>query len=341
MRNPTQQTSRLDSLFGRLSAAGLPENYVRKMAFPSWWQDGLADDDGGYGRALGFVHHNVGIPLEVLWRDEAPITCPAHKVNFKKAQNLTPEDVQWARCLGVTAASIAASAMPPKVVVGPHDGRVVRETICGSGHECVNLDNLLEYVWSLGVPVLHLDNYPGKKMAGLAVRLHNRPAIVLCTNYKLPPKMLFDLAHELGHILLNHVGDDGVLVDAEIKRGEAVDLQERAANAFALATLLGDPDRVYKCGVNYTGERLAEWCREKGKRDGVLPGVVAQQYAHHKGHQGSASIASNILGGDDPVLTIRRKMFEKLDFENLTDDDAEFLARVAGKGASDAVPVGH
>lgn len=332
---------RLMALFARLGKAGLPEKYVRDTAFPAWWNDDLADDDGGYGRALGFIHHHVGIPLESLWQDSAPISCPVHAVNFKKAQNLTATDVQWARCVGVTAASIAVGASCMEPVQGPSDGKAVREAICGIGHNCVDLENLLEYVWSLGIAVLHIDKFPGKKMAGLAVRVHGRPAIVLCTNRKLPAKTLFDLAHELGHILLNHVGEEGVLVDAEIAPGEENDVQEREANRFALAVLLGDADRIYKLGIDYTGPKLAEWCVQKGKKDGVLPCVIAEQYGYHKGHQGAASSACSLLGGDHPVLAIRRKMVEKLDFENLTDDDAEFLMQVAGKGAFDAEPAGH
>src|SRR5207245_388630 len=54
---------------------------------------------------------------------------------------------------------------------------------------------------------------------------------------------MFDIAHELGHVALGHVHDEGLVdVDALIPTGDvAHDTQESAANEYALALLLDNP----------------------------------------------------------------------------------------------------
>ena len=53
-------------------------------------------------------------------------------------------------------------------------------------------------------------------MQGLALQRADRPTIILTSN-RGNGWLVFDLAHELGHIILEHVNNDTWVVDKEIK----------------------------------------------------------------------------------------------------------------------------
>ena len=64
---------------------------------------------------------------------------------------------------------------------------------------------------------------------------------------------LFILAHELGHIALGHIEEDGVLIDESMDHN-VQDQEEADANAFAIELLTGDKD----LGTSETSRALAQ-----------------------------------------------------------------------------------
>lgn len=332
----------LPALFERLAAAGLPTEYVRKVAFPRWWNDEIASDEAGYERALGFIHNTLNVPIDQLWNPTAKITCPViGQVHFKKSKGANESDFAWARCIGVSAAELALAAIPPRDVSLPKDPREVRRQIMAKGHPHVDLSNLLDYLWDHGIPVLHIDRFPGKKMVGLAARVNDRTAIVLSKNHQFPSLMAFDLAHELGHILNGDLAPNDVILDEVIQRRET-EPREIEATRTGIALLTGDPDRTYHKGLLSAYTSLSEWARRMGARDGVSPAVVVQNFGFVSRWFGAATNACKELEPNgDPVSLIRRKMEQELDFDELSDEEAHFLTQVAGEGAGDAVPARH
>ena len=65
--------------------------------------------------------------------------------------------------------------------------------------------------------------------------------IVLCRNSRSSAWLLFILAHELAHIALGHIDDDGMLIDENVKRN-IQDTEETEANRFAEEVLSGDAE---------------------------------------------------------------------------------------------------
>jgi len=62
--------------------------------------------------------------------------------------------------------------------------------------------------------------------------------IVLRRKAKYAAGLLFILAHELGHLALCHIPDDGLLLDEHVDEASQDD-EEKQANAFALELLTG------------------------------------------------------------------------------------------------------
>ena len=83
-------------------------------------------------------------------------------------------------------------------------------------HQFVDLASLLSTCWSIGIPVGHLRVFPldgHKGMHATAVRAKGSHAILLGRDAHYPAPVAFDLAHELGHIMLGHLANHSVLID--------------------------------------------------------------------------------------------------------------------------------
>lgn len=208
----------------------------------------------------------------------------------------------------------------------------MRAGILGQGQPWLSLANLIDYCWSLGVPVVHLASFlKAKRPDGLAVSVRGRPVIVLCKQAKFSAWLLFILAHELGHIILGHVPGNGVLIDENVRRDNC-DAEETEANQFAIELLTGDKDyRVSPTGRWPNAVNLAKQTREFGHQHQIDPGHVVLNYAHNIGNRFFA-VANAALAHLEPkrhaLEIVRRKMAEHLDWSRLPEDSSEFLMRV-------------
>lgn len=112
--------------------------------------------------------------------------------------------------------------------------------------------NVVELCRNLGISIKYYDstdNNDGKSMI-----VDGRPIILVNKNYTDRRKR-FTIAHELGHILLGHVGMYG-LVNREPSAND--DPIEKEANVFA-SRLLAPACVLWGCGVN-SAEEIAELC---------------------------------------------------------------------------------
>lgn len=100
----------------------------------------------------------------------------------------------------------------------------------------VTLDSLLEWAWRCGICVIPLH---GQKQFSAAVwTVEDAPVIVLKDSRGLSVYWLFDLAHELGHIVSGHV-DAGGIVDVDApKPTTSDDVLEEEASRVGLDILL-------------------------------------------------------------------------------------------------------
>jgi hypothetical protein len=329
-------------LYERLRKANLDPKYVSRVAFPEWWNDDLARVPSGYARALGFIARHIGLDLRALWDESAPLTCPDFgKTNFKKSREVTESDVEWPKCIALSAARVALQAIDCEPKPLPATGAQIRAEIMERGNSCVDLANLLNYLWEHGVPVLHVSNLPAKKMAGLTAKIYDHPVIVLSKNHAFSALMVFDLAHELGHILCGHLETASVVLDSTIDRLETADLEEASANATAIEVLTGKPNLQYRYNQRYvTSRELAELAIATGKKRGVDPGVVAQNFAHGRGIHALANGACKLTEPKaKPISLVHQKMIEHLALEELPPEDAEFLLRVTGAELPHGAPV--
>jgi len=190
------------------------------------------------------------------------------------------------------------------------------------------------------LPVLHLDHFPkrAKRPDGFAARVNGRPVIVLCRHAKSSAWLLFILAHELGHLALGHVPDEGTLIDQGLDEN-STDVEEQQANAFAIELLTGKPKRSFVATGRWpNAEGLAKAAQEIARQSMIDPGHIVLNYAHSMGETffpvGQAALKL-LDPRDDAVAKVRTKMAGNLDWSRLPEDSCEFLMRVTQHGHSE------
>lgn len=330
-----QTSPEMSQLYAVLAAAGWAPAWVRKHALPAWWCDDEASSASSAAMARGFIARHLGLDAAALGRGEA--VC-AEDATLRHKKNLGKNEAQmkWASCLAVRAARLSLAGAVPHLQPAKEGAAPTAKTLRRAllrANEFVSLRGVLELCWDLGIPVLPIFDFPAgtHKMDGLAVTFGGRSAIVLSKKHRYSAAMLFVLAHELGHILLGHCGDNGISMDKNFSWDADDDDAEceRRADEFAVELLTGEPDTVYVSDLWLTSEQLADAARAMSLQNCVDPGVVALNYAWGKNFHQVGRGALKIIEPDaDAAQTVQSVCAQRMRWENLTEESAFYLQRL-------------
>lgn len=324
----------------RLRGLGLSDSAI-SAAWPRWWSDGAeasasarAELRFGVARRLGLDPHSLLEDRDeprFLWSEEA---------RFKHLSGETELERAGITSFGRAIASIliAASLAPEQDLAGmtAHD---LREGVIASGRPFVALGDLLALSWALAVPVVYLRIFPWpqKRMAAMTVKVGGRSAVLLGKDSSYPATVAFYLAHELGHIALQHVAEDQQIVDleGETPASDAEDQEEREADAYALELLTGDPaPTVLPTGPGWAhGGALAQAALDAAQDLRIEPGTLALCFGHSTGDWRTANAAlGHIYTDERPVwIYVNAIARQQLEFVDLPLDAIEFLDAVLGE----------
>jgi hypothetical protein len=291
------QVNPMSALYCRLSAVGLSRAYIRKIALPSWWDDEAALAPSGYAHGLMLLSRHLGVELASLQDPTAAVRLRAFGAcKFKKANDVSEDDLALSRVLATRAAQLAAAATPTPPAPLPASAAEIRQQILASGARWVGLRQLVDWCWEQGVPVLHFDHFPrnARWPHGFAALVDGRPVVVLCKRAKYSAWLLFILAHELGHIANRHIASNGALIDDLIDEASA-DIEEQQANALAVELLTGSPTKTFVAAGRWPNAT-------------DLVSVAVEPKAN-------------------AVAVVRQRMVEQLDWSGLPEDSSESLVR--------------
>ncbi len=278
------------------------------------------------------LSRHLGIDITTLQNPSATLRLKDFGVcKYKKRAGTTDDELLLSRVIATRAAQLAAAAMerPYQPVLSATD---LRSSLLDNA-PWIGFDHLLDYCWSAGIPVLHVNLFPtgAKRPEGFTLRVQGRPVIVLCREEKQPSWQLFILAHELGHIACGHVPENGALFDEKVQEN-VPDAEETQADQFAMELLTGKATPSISTEGRWPkAERLAELARAFGRRNQVDPGHVVLNYAHTMGRTfyGVARAALKHLNPEaDAVAMVRDRQSANLDWERLPEDSSEFLMRM-------------
>lgn len=335
----------MNDLYVRLEDAGIDESYVRNFILPEWWSDEIAESSTGFLEGVGYIAKHLGIDPSVLRDGERSLSArTVAGARFKLRADVESDDVTWAQSVAVRAGEMAAYATEaPFQISSEESARSIRNHILENGAKWVDLEHLLRFCWNSGLPVLHIPEVPGSKMDGMVVSADERPVIVLSKDHSQKAWLLFILAHELGHIVKDHIEQGDVLVDEEYT-SDSSDPREQEADRFAVELLSGDPD--FKVGGKLVeAEVLAKQAKKFAAEYQIAPGaaVLNFTYNHPEHPWGLAHATLKKLRPDaNAPGIIRSSLQENLDWSRLPDESANFLARVSGiDRSSEPVPAAH
>lgn len=225
----------LEAIKGCAKRAGMDADFVDRCLVPR----GAADDPAA-------AAETVGVRLKAIWgfgiedmlaanSNETLQWKAVANARFKRPANADPKAVTaqegFSAYLLMALCDVTAKAKQP---VLPADPAGMRRLLFGN--QPPSFSRALDSVWKLGIPVLPLSNKGG--FHGACYRFSGRPAIALKQSLQSPARWLFDLTHELGHLVED---DDPTLrvIEPEEPSDEQDADAEARAHDFAAKVLLG------------------------------------------------------------------------------------------------------
>jgi len=274
----------IQSIYSALHRHGLSKKNLTSL-MPEWWSAEIEVTPGAAQRAKIYLAKALSLQIRAFSEDPPRVAFDLPKEKrFKLSAKTSEDDVAVAVALAKSASRIALNAIANDHSPLPPSAAEIRGQILASGAPWVGLEQILELCWSNGVPVLHLASpLLGRKMDGIAMSIKGRPSIVL-SNVRKQGFLLFHLAHELGHIALGHLSENGAIVDDEINKNESDEgrnFQEIEADRFAIELLTGNADTRLTLPRLMQARSLADTATRFGRERQIDPTHAVLNVAHN------------------------------------------------------------
>lgn len=321
-------------LRARLKGLGLADPAI-EAAWPQWWSaeaeaspSAQAELRFGVARRLGLDPGSLLDDADqprFLWRQEA---------RFKHLRSEGDVERAGIASFGraVATAMAGATELPAQDFAGMTAGDL-RFRLLTADRAYIGLDALLALSWGVGIPVVHLRVFPWlqKRMAAMTVRLDEQSFILLGKDATYPAWIAFWVAHELGHIALNHVEHDASVVDLDYEGGPDEDAEEREADAWALELLTGRPQPIVLSADGAgSATGLARAALAAGPQLGIEPGTLALCFGYSTGDWPTANASlRQIYRVASPVWeAINRYAGTQLLLDEASPDAVAFISSV-------------
>ena len=330
------------SAYDSLQAAGFPKSFVDRM-LPEWWDNSLLKTSAGALQFALILKQRLGLDVFFGQDGQLAINAQAPQASFKHRADTSADELNVSAALGIALARIAVRATRNQYGELPPDPSTINAMARNTRDDAMGFEGLLDLCWAHGIPVLFLKDLPKKtkRMAGMAVMVDGRPAILLGYDYAQHAKQLFVLAHELAHIVCRHVEDNGALIDEEITQvvvgleGRAQsqrDAQENEADDLALRMIRnGNMDVVNQFSRASSAVALAAQAMSLGKATGIDQGHLILSYAKLHDDWMRANQALNFIEQRiDAVALVQEKFIANVDLDAISDESAEHLLTMQG-----------
>jgi transcriptional regulator with XRE-family HTH domain/Zn-dependent peptidase ImmA (M78 family) len=192
-------------------------------------------------------------------------------------------------------------------------------------------ETLLEFVWSIGIPVLPLAD--AGAFHGACWLVEDQPVIVLKQRTQYHARWLFDLAHEVGHVIRHLASSEQEVLDLnEITPIDDDDPIEESANDFAHGLLLRhSQERLISEVIVKTGGLIPRFKKavvEVAAGEGVPVDLLANYLAYRLALQDVSwwGTAQNLQCTEPDPLQVARHVFRsKVDLTLLKTEERDLL----------------
>jgi Zn-dependent peptidase ImmA (M78 family) len=322
----------IDSLYARLNAAGISTGFARKV-LPAWWDNAVALTPSGLQQAQMYFARSFNIDLASLAQPKGELQFLGAERKFKLSRNVTQADVFVSAHYVTAMAKLALHGFKKTQTTVPLDPVALRTALLRQ-NDCVSLAALLAWCAEAGIPVLHIDKLPGKKMTGLVVREDDRFAIVL-SKKGTPAHHLFHLAHELGHIGHGHLKSNGFVADQSIGGADTGDADEKEADAYAIRLLNGSEATYSSDTVLRSGAELYRAALTMATREKIDVGHIILNYGNAQNAHPLAAVAlKSIKGESDGAKVVNQAFFKAINTAALSEDQLDLITTAVANSAS-------
>lgn len=322
-----------DDLRQGLRSAGLSRDAI-DAAWPAWWDDRAAASSSARAELRFALARNLGLSatsllgsrVEFVWRDRA---------RFKNLSDLDATQQAALTSFGTVVGRSLIRAVPKGITLAGTSADELRRLILKS-QTVVELGGLLATCWAVGIPVIHLRVFAleAKRMHAMVVEWEGRQAILLGRDASYPAPIAFTLAHEIGHVALDHLAGAVTLVDVQDPATSGDDdVDELAADRFALQVLTGRPDPDIQTNRDsFGGRQLAKAVLDAGPPLGIDPGALALCVGFRTGRWPAAmSSLRYIYSSPAPAWVFINNWADRaLDWDRLGSEAADHLRAVMG-----------
>lgn len=262
-------------------------------------------------------------------------------ISYKRNALVNPQDFQASTLIASSISNAIISSIKVPYQALPKNVWELNEEIRAIGKGSIDFDALLNYCWRKGVPVISLSNLPFglKKMDGAALKVGDRPVIILAKKNNSKSWLSFILAHELGHIALGHLENNSSIVDIALQQESTFDSDntgdsmELEADKFAL-NILGGPlaqETQERWGDFDSAITLATNARAAANLLGCSAGHLILRYAFRTKRWPEAASALKFLREDfDAQKEIVKFMASGIAFDDLSNDVQDLIFRITG-----------
>lgn len=330
-----RQVADQSAIIANLMDVGLSDRLIRRRFLPS-----QSTTDAGEKEPLAASARLAAVASRVFGADPLSILAghafpgPAlalQGARFKLPEGFSPSSVTAYAAYARYLATLVARACSTQVTTAPPvDAADFRRKVLAEYGD-LTFDSLVKYVWSLGMPVLPLKDEAAFHAA--TWRLGSVDVIVLKQSTAFPARWSFDLLHEIYHALTRDPDEDSGTIDAvDPLTTTSTDPDERAANEFAGAVLLGDDlDGLAREAVSSAGgsvERLKAAVPGVARAHSVEVDVLANYLAYRLAFQNLNwwGAATNLQLRDvHPEIVARDQLLGHCDFSLLDEVDRNML----------------
>lgn len=310
-------------------------NSAIQAAWPEWWSSAAETSPSAQAELRFALARKLGLDPRSLLDEEGPQFMWDDSAKYKNFKGDERERLAITS-FGTSVSRMLLNAIPTHTVLQGVDAAGLRASILAS-QKFVRFQDLLAFLWAIGIPVIHLQVHPlaAKHMCAMAVSINDRYVVLLAKDAKYPAWIAFHLAHEIGHIVLGHVERGSAVIDMEdpAELGNRGDEEEDAADRFALELLTGDSDfTVEKVGTGHSARQLAEQAVAIGEERRIEPGTLALCYGHVTGEWPTVQAAMPFIYREAiPVWKVTNQIAAReIAWELLGDENESFVRAVMG-----------
>lgn len=159
----------------------------------------------------------------------------------------------WAACVKTIGKGLDAAEFS-------HDALLnLAKTLSNRVREPQVIAELQDMFAVVGVKLVYIDSFPGGELDGCAMIVDGHPVIGLSGRGKRLDKVLFTLLHEVAHILLGHLEDNGEVILDDLST-DSIDKENEAdqlASSLAISSPLpAIPERVNSTWIEQQASEL-------------------------------------------------------------------------------------